>query len=377
MATSPVEETGFMRRALALAERAHGRTAPNPMVGCVIVDARGRIVGEGFHRRAGQPHGEIEALRDAGNKARGATVYVTLEPCNHTGRTGPCTEALIAAKVARVVAAMRDPNPKVAGGGARCLERAGIPVSIGLLGDEARDQNAGFIRHVSDGRPHVTMKAAVSLDGRIAASSGDAWWISGEESRKEAHRMRDRADAILVGAGTVRADDPLLTTRIPGGRDPLRVILDGKLSIPPRAKVVQGGTLIVCTRDASRAAEKKLVARGAEVVRLDGKRGAVDLHALLDELHQREILELLVEGGSQVHAAFLQARLVDRVVLFVAPVLIGAAGVPLFALPGARRMSEAVRLDGVSTHRLGDDTIFTGSPRFSDGKSRRARRKKG
>ncbi len=353
------EDERWMRRALALAARAHGRTAPNPMVGCVLVRG-GRLVGEGYHHRAGLPHAEVEALRDAGAHARGATAYVTLEPCNHTGRTGPCSEALIAAGVARVVAAMRDENPRVAGGGARRLGKARIPVEIGLLGDEARALNAGFLKWAATGRPLVTLKGAVSLDGRIAAASGDARWVTGEAARREAHRMRDRADAVLVGAGTVRADDPQLTTRLPRGRDPLRVVLDGKLTVSPAARMVRAGTLVATTRDAPAAAERRLAARGAEVVRLPGRRGRIDLGALLDELGRRDVLELLVEGGGAVHAGFLAAGLADRVAVFVAPVLIGAAGVPLLALPGAERMADAWRLSAVSTRRLGDDMLVTG-----------------
>jgi len=238
-ATTSSDRT-FMRRALALAARAYGRTAPNPMVGCVLVKG-GRVVGEGYHHKAGMAHAEVEALRNAGSRARGGTAYVTLEPCNHTGRTGPCSEALIAAGVARVVVAMADPNPRVAGGGAARLRKAGIPVEIGLCEAEARQLGAGFVKHVTTGRPLVTLKAALTLDGRLATASGDARWVTGEAARAEVHRMRDRADAILVGAGTVAADDPSLTTRLEGararrGRDPLRVILDGRLRTEPAAR---------------------------------------------------------------------------------------------------------------------------------------------
>ena len=350
-----------MRRALALARRAAGRTAPNPMVGCVIVKG-GRVVAEGFHRKAGTAHAEVAALaKIAPGKARGATVYVTLEPCNHTGRTGPCSEALVAAGVGRVVAAMGDPNPHVAGGGARRLRRAGIPVEIGLCEDEARRLNAGFLKHGRTGRPLVTLKAAVSLDGRIAAGSGDARWVTGEAARREVHRMRDRADAILVGAGTVIADDPSLTTRLPGGRgrDPLRVIVDGKAGIPPTAKVVGPGTLIV-TRGARGARTAALVARGAEVLPMPGPGGRVDLGALLDELGRRGVLELLVEGGARIHGALLAAGLVDRVVVFVAPKIVGAGGVPMVGAPGARTMAEAWTLADVRVRRLGDDVMIEG-----------------
>ncbi len=350
-----------MRRALALAARGLGRTAPNPSVGCVIVGGHGHIVGEGFHRRAGLPHAEVEALAKAGKRACGGTAYVTLEPCDHTGRTGPCTRALIHAGIARVVAAVGDPNPRVRGRGLRRLRAAGVVVETGLFEEEARELNGGFFSWITTGRPRVTLKAAVSLDGRLAASSGDSRWVSGVESRRMAHRLRNQADAVLVGAATVRVDDPELTARIPGGRDPLRVILDGKLRIPPTARVVRSGTLVVTSPTAPRAAETRLCARGAEVLRLPGHQGRVDLPALLDELGRRNVLELLVEGGGVVHAAFLAAGLGDRLVLFIAPLLIGAAGVPLIALPGGARMAEARRLVAVSTRRLGGDIMLTGS----------------
>jgi diaminohydroxyphosphoribosylaminopyrimidine deaminase/5-amino-6-(5-phosphoribosylamino)uracil reductase len=365
--TADDEDGRWMLRALALAARATGRTAPNPMVGCVLA-RRGRLVGEGYHHRAGGPHAEVEALRAAGSAARGSTAYVTLEPCNHTGRTGPCTEEFLAAGVARVVAAMADPNPRVDGHGAERMRAAGVPVEIGLLGDRARSLNAGWLHWLATGRPRVTLKAAVTLDGRIATASGDARWVSGEASRREAHRLRDRSDAVLVGAGTVRADDPALTTRLPGGRgrDALRVILDGKLALPLDRKVLAPGTLVATTKNAPRSREARLAARGVEVVRLRAARGAparVDVGALLDDLGGREVLELLVEGGAEVHGAFLDAGLADRVVLFVAPRIVGDGGVPFVRLPGARgpsRMADTWRLRDVSIRRMGDDMMIVG-----------------
>lgn len=354
-----------MRRALALAARARGRTAPNPMVGAVIV-RRGRVLAEGFHAKAGTAHAEIVALAKLPRGgARGATVYVSLEPCNHHGRTGPCSEALIEAGVARVVAAMEDPNPRVSGGGIARLRAAGVAAEVGLLDTEARRLNAGFVCWITRGRPRVTLKAAVSLDGRMASASGDARWITGEAARREAHRLRDASEAILVGAGTVRADDPQLTTRLPRGRDPLRVILDGRLTTPPTAKVARAGTLIATTSDAPAAAEARLRATGVEILRLPSAApgsSRVDLHALLAELGRRGVLELLVEGGAAVHAAFLDAGLADRVIVFVAPKIIGAAGVPLVALPGATTMAEAWTLADVEVKRLGVDVMIAGRP---------------
>jgi diaminohydroxyphosphoribosylaminopyrimidine deaminase/5-amino-6-(5-phosphoribosylamino)uracil reductase len=286
---------------------------------------------------------------------------VTLEPHNFQGRTPPCTDRLIEAGVARVVVGVLDPNPRVAGGGMRQLARAGVATTVGVLADESRAIVKPYFKWVAEKRPWVTLKAAVTLDGRLAARGGDARWVSGEASRREAHRMRDRADAILVGAGTVRADDPQLTTRLPGrrGRDPQRVILDGRLSIPPAARAVPGA-LVVATRAAPEARVRRLQARGAEVVRLAGRDGRVELGALLDELGQRGLTTLLVEGGGEVHGAFVAAGLADELALFVAPKLVGAGGVPLLGVPGPRKMAEAWRLGAVSTRRLGDDILVVG-----------------
>lgn len=349
-----------MRKALRLALRARGRTSPNPLVGCVIV-RDGRVLATGWHKKAGGDHAEAAALRKLGWRAPRATVYVTLEPHSFHGRTPPCSERLIAAKVARVVVGMKDPNPRVAGNGIKQLRRAGIAVDCGVLEDECRAINRPYLTWTATGRPWVTLKAAVTLDGRLAARGGDARWVSGELSRLEAHRMRDVADAILVGANTVRLDDPALTTRLPTGhgRDPKRVILDGRLTVPPDAKCLPGA-LVVCAKDADAARVRRLERRGAEVLRLPGRRGRVELGALLDELGRREILSLLVEGGGQVHGAFLTAGLADEVALFVAPKLIGAAGVPLLAVDGPAKMADAWRLGAVATRRLGDDILVVG-----------------
>jgi diaminohydroxyphosphoribosylaminopyrimidine deaminase/5-amino-6-(5-phosphoribosylamino)uracil reductase len=348
-----------MRQALRLALRARGRTSPNPLVGCVIVKHR-RVLATGYHKRPGLDHGEAAALRKLDWKAPGATAYVNLEPHNHHGRTPPCTERLIEAGIKRVVIGMRDPNPRVAGSGVARLTQAGIAVDEDVLGDECRAVNRAYLKFVATHRPLVTLKAAITLDGKLAAHDGDARWVSGEASRREAHRMRDESDAILVGANTVAHDDPQLTTRLPGrkSRDPLRVILDGKLSISPRAKVLPA--LIVTTRDAPASRVKALEARGAEVVRLRGKRGRVALGALLDELGRRDICTLLVEGGGQVHGQFLRAGLADRVALFIAPKLYGQDGIPLIAVDGARKMADAWRLERLLARPLGDDILVVG-----------------
>jgi len=349
-----------MRQAVRLGLRARGRTSPNPLVGCVIV-RDGRVLATGWHKRAGEDHAEAAALRKLGWRAPRATVYVTLEPHGFHGRTPPCTERLIEAKVARVVVGMKDPNPRVHGAGLKQLARAGIIVDAGVLGAECAAINRPYLKFVAEKRPWVTLKAAVTLDGRLAARGGDAKWVSGELSRLEAHRMRDTVDAILVGANTVRLDDPALTTRLPSGRghDPKRVILDGRLTVPPEARALPGA-LVVCTEDADPARERRLAKRGAEILRLRGKHGRVDLKALVRELGRREIVSLLVEGGGQVHGGFLAAGLADEVALFVAPKLIGAGGVPFIGVDGPKRMAEAWRLGAVSTRRLGDDILVVG-----------------
>jgi diaminohydroxyphosphoribosylaminopyrimidine deaminase/5-amino-6-(5-phosphoribosylamino)uracil reductase len=358
----------YMREALALARRAMGKTQPNPMVGCVIVK-RGRVIARGYHHRAGLAHAEVDALQKlAPGAARGATVYVTLEPCNHEGRTGPCAEALIAAGVARVVVGMRDPNPHVRGGGAERLRRAGIAVEVGVLEAECRALNRAWSVWIASGRPFVTLKAAITLDGRIAARGGDSRWVSSEESRREAHRLRASHDAILVGAGTVAADDPQLTTRLDDERqakNPQRVILDGKLSIDPARRAV-AGAWIVTTRAAVRGAPAEaLQARGAELIALDGK-GRLPMGAVLDVLGARGIQSLLVEGGGEIHGQLLAEGLVDEVVLFVAPKLIGSGGVPLLgSFAGPTKMAEAIALDDVRVERLGDDVCIRGRPRRS------------
>ncbi len=349
-----------MRQAIRLAMRARGRTSPNPLVGCVIV-RDGRLLATGWHKKAGTDHGEAAALRKLGWRAPRATCYVTLEPHSFHGRTPPCTDRLIAAGVERVVVGMKDPNPRVAGTGLKQLKKAGIEVVCGVLEEECRAINRPYLKWTAQKRPWVTLKAAVTLDGRLAARGGDARWVSGELSRLEAHRMRNMSDAILVGANTVRLDDPALTTRLPSqnGHDPKRVILDGRLTVPPDARALPGA-LVVCTRDADAARERRLTKRGAEVLRLPGRRDRVELGALLDELGRRELLTLLVEGGGQVHGAFLAAGLADDVALFMAPKLIGAGGVPLIGVDGPSQMAEAWRLGAVSTRRLGDDILVVG-----------------
>jgi diaminohydroxyphosphoribosylaminopyrimidine deaminase/5-amino-6-(5-phosphoribosylamino)uracil reductase len=351
-----------MRRALALAERARGLTSPNPMVGAVVV-AGGEIAGEGWHRRAGEPHAEIEALRAAGPRARGATLYVTLEPCAHQGRTPPCVPAIVAAGVARVVAAVRDPNP-AAGGGAARLAAAGVEVEVGLLEEDARRLNRVFLTAMREGRPHVTLKAAATLDGKIADLHGASRWVTGEAARARSHRLRAEADAVLVGIGTALADDPALTVRLaePWPREPWRVVLDAEARLGPDARLIRAGTpgraLVATGVGADPGRVARLEAAGATVVRCPARDGRVDPVAVLAALWAREVRGVLVEGGAETHAAFLDAGLVDHVALFLAPLLLGGrTAPPVIGGPG-RELKHAVRLGRLEVERLGDDVLL-------------------
>lgn len=356
-----------MRRALALARR--GYTAPNPMVGAVLVK-EGRIVGEGYHRRAGLPHAEVEALRRAGENARGATLYVTLEPCSHWGRTPPCADALIEAGVRCVYAAMQDPNPQVAGRGFQKLRSAGVEVHVGVLEQQARQLNEIFIKYHTTGMPFVTAKAAMSLDGKIATHAGDSKWISDEPARRLVHRLRAQHDAIMVGIGTVLKDNPLLTVRLPGLKQPLRrlrVISDSRLLCPNDAQVLnveEAPTLIATTPAAPADRVQSLRERGVEVEVLPADaEGHVDLRALMQRLAQRGVTGVLCEGGGTLIAGLLASGLVDKVVFFYAPVLIGGREAPT-AVEGAgyALVSNSLRLNGVHWRRVGRDMMVQGYP---------------
>ena len=356
----PEDET-YMREALALAARGAGTTSPNPMVGAVVV-ADGRVVGRGYHQKPGGPHAEIFALRDAGALARGATLYTTLEPCAHTGRTGPCTEAIAAAGIRRVVTAMADPDSQVRGAGLARLREAGIATAVGAGEAAARRLNEAYIKHRTTGLPFVTAKWAMTLDGRIATRTGDSRWISNEASRAHAHRIRAVSDAVLVGVGTVLRDDPALTARtgdVPPGPG-RRVVLDSRLRTPPGARVLarDGIPVIVATTRASSAeARRALSERGVEVLFCDGADERVDLARLLRELAARGVLSLLVEGGAAVHAAFMEAGLVDKVLAYVAPVLVGGGPGPA-AGAGVAAMADAQRLRVAEVHRFGGDVLI-------------------
>lgn len=353
-----------MDRALALAERAAGRTSPNPMVGAVVV-RDGRVVGEGYHAAAGQPHAEVVALRQAGEAARGATLYVTLEPCCHYGRTPPCTREVIGAGVTRVVAAMLDPNPRVAGRGVEELRRAGVEVRVGCREEEARRLNEAFCKYITTGVPFVTYKAALSLDGKVATAGGDSRWISGEESRGLVHRLRDRYDAVMVGVGTVLADDPLLTCRLEGGRDPVRVVVDSRGRLPLNARLLHSGsrarTLVTTTAampGETRAALEAIP--GVEVMEVASSGGRVDPEALLRALGEREITSVLLEGGPTLAASMLAGGWVDKIMFFLAPLLVGGARAPSpLGGEGVARLGDARRLRDVRVERVGEDILVT------------------
>jgi diaminohydroxyphosphoribosylaminopyrimidine deaminase/5-amino-6-(5-phosphoribosylamino)uracil reductase len=327
----------FMARALRLAELGLYTTTPNPRVGCLIVKD-GVLVGEGWHRSAGAPHAEINALQAAGGAARGATVYVSLEPCCHHGRTPPCAQALIAAGVSRVVAAMQDPNPQVAGRGLALLQAAGIACECGLLEAAARELNVGFVSRMTRGRPWVRVKIAASLDGRTALENGASQWITAPAARRDSQRWRARACAILSGIGTVRADDPQFNVReVETPRQPIKVVVDSRLELPLQARLLTGGVLLACAGDAGEIAlelrASALRERGAEILRLPAADGKVDLAALLAELGRRGINEVHVEAGSRLNGALLSAGLVDELLLYLAPCLIGSSARGLFELP--------------------------------------------
>ncbi len=347
-----------MARALRLARRAIGRTRPNPMVGCVLVRG-GQIVGEGYTQPAGQAHAEVMALRAAGDKAKGATAYVSLEPCSHFGRTPPCADALIEAGIARVVAAMQDPNPRVAGQGIARLRAAGIETDCGLLEQPARDLNEVFVKHITTGLPFVLLKCAMSLDGKIAARTGDSKWITGERARREVHRLRSRYTAILVGIGTVLQDDPQLTARYPGGQDPVRILVDGLAETPPTARALPA--LVAVSDDAPEERIVRLRQAGAEVLRLPGTGRKVDLRALMALLGKREIDSVLIEGGGSIAAGALEAGIVDKVLFFYAPRIIGGAeAITAVEGTGVASPNEAVRLERITVRRFGEDIAIQG-----------------
>lgn len=348
-----------MVRAIALTQRGRCTSTPNPSVGCVIAKD-GRVVGEGWHARAGEPHAEVHALLAAGAAAEGSTVYVSLEPCAHHGRTGPCAEALIAAKVARVVAAIEDPSPQVSGRGAAKLREAGVRVDVGLLEDEAREAHLGFLTRVTKGRPWMRIKAASSLDGRIALANGESRWITSEAARRDVHELRARSCAMLTGIGTVLRDDPELTVRhIECKRQPRRVVIDSHLDTPLSAKILQGEAPIIFTVSDDAAKRDALIAKGAEVIRAPNEGAKTDLGAIARLLAEHGFNEVTVETGGKLMGSLLRAGVVDELVIYYAPVLLGDKAQPLFVLPEWTRLDEAMRPHIVDVRAIDRDIRVT------------------
>lgn len=355
-----------MRRALELAGKAAGRTSPNPMVGAVIVK-NGRLIAEGYHKKAGRPHGEIEALRKAGKRASGAQMFVNLEPCCHQGRTPPCTQALIESGIKEVFVGMRDPNPLVAGKGIRRLKQAGIPVHTGLLKQECQHLNEVFVKYIQTGMPFVTLKSALSLDGKIATSTGESQWITGPEARQRVHRMRDQVDAILVGAGTVLKDNPRLTTRLKKGkgRNPARVILDAGAEIPLRARVFNHAdrdrVVYITTSKASVARVNRLISRGVTTHVFSSNNGHISLKKLTKLLGKMEIASVVLEGGGGINASALKSGIVDKVMLFLAPTIIGGESAPgVVGGPGIKNLKQALNIKNVTVTPVGADLMIEG-----------------
>ncbi len=354
--TEPGDEA-FMARALALAVKGINTTHPNPRVGCVVVNG-GAVAGEGWHRFAGGEHAEIIALEQAGKRAKGATVYLTLEPCTHHGKTPPCVPALIKAGIRRAVIAMQDPNPLVNHAGIAALQQAGIAVTVGVGEAPARRLNRGFCQRMVHGRPWVTLKMAVSLDGKTAMASGESQWITCEAARRDAHKLRAASSAILTGVGTVLRDDPRMTARLEGvERQPLRVILDSNLSTPPRAKILQppGSALIITAAGNDQDAELMGGADSVEVIPCREHAGQIDLRRVMAELAAREINEVLLEAGPRLGGGMLKQHLVDRLIIYMAPDLLGNDARGMFAIPGLETMAQRHRLAFRDARRVGRD----------------------
>lgn len=361
------EDLKYMKRALTLARKGIGKTAPNPAVGCIIVK-NGEVIGEGWHRKAGGPHAEIHALEMAGDAARGADVYVTLEPCCHTGKTPPCSDALIKAGVQRVVVGMTDPNPQVSGGGLAALQQAGIETTCGVLEDACRAINLPFIKHVTTGIPYVTYKCAMTMDGNIATITGESRWISCEESRKYVHRMRSCMDAVMVGVDTVIADNPQLTVRHVRGKDPLRVIVDTRLRTPESVTVLSGqlsSKTIIATCESNPRVHLRYLKQGATIVVCEADEGRVSTKDLLQKLGAMGVQSILLEGGSRLAGSMLENNLIDELVFFVAPKLIGSSGFAPFTLSTMTDMEQAVRLVFTDVSRSGTDLMIHARPEGS------------
>ncbi len=361
-----IDDKFFMKMAIALAVKGRGFVSPNPMVGAVIVK-NGKVVGKGYHKAAGKAHAEINAINDAQALAGDATLYVTLEPCNHTGRTSPCTVKIVEAGIKRVVIAMNDPNPDVTGGGADYIKNHGIDVTSGVCEDEAKRLNESYIKYVTTKRPFVIIKCAATLDGRIATKTGNSRWVSGDESRMHAHKLRHSVDAIMVGINTVKQDDPSLTVRLNdmNGLDPARIILDTNLTISEEAKVLRlnssSDTIIITGSSVSEDKKNAVEALGAKVMQSPVKDGMIDLDKLMDRLGDLGITSLLIEGGGSVIASAFKAGIVDKVIFFYAPKILGGDdGMPICKGPGPALMDECIPVKDIRVRRFGNDVMIEG-----------------
>ncbi len=360
------KDTRLMRLCLGLACRGEGQTSPNPLVGAVITRA-GRIVGKGYHQRVGEPHAEIEAIKDAGKTTSGAEMWINLEPCDHRGRTGPCTEAIINSGIKRVILGMEDPNPRVKGKGIAKLRKNGIEVKVGLLEDECRRLNEGYAKFICTRTPWVILKVAASLDGKTATRAGQSRWISGEKALSYVHRLRNKMDGILVGVDTIIKDDPLLTTRLHGkkGRDPVRIVVDSKLRVPLTSRVLnlqsEAITIVATTDRALPRKHRKLEQMGAKVLVITQDNGRVDLPSLMKEIGALNITSLLIEGGSTINASALSSGIVDKVICFYAPRIIGGKQSPgMVGGNGVETLEQAVSLEDLRVRRLGEDVLIEG-----------------
>jgi diaminohydroxyphosphoribosylaminopyrimidine deaminase/5-amino-6-(5-phosphoribosylamino)uracil reductase len=355
------DDERWMKQVLRLAEKGWGRTSPNPLVGAVLVK-NGNVVGKGYHAKAGEAHAEIMALQQAKEEARGAVLYLNLEPCTHYGKTPPCVHQVIQSKVKRVVIGMEDPNPLVNGKGVEILRRAGLKVDVGILKKECQRLNEAFSKFILKKEPFVILKAAATLDGKIATRNGDSKWISGEASRHLVHRWRDRVDGVLVGIGTVLKDDPMLTARIRKGRDPYRIVLDSRLKIPEKAKVIRTSpskTIIASTEKAPKGKIEKLEQRGVQILLLDSKQGKINLKSCLSKLGEMGMMSLMVEGGSQVNGSFLDQGLIDKFFLFLSPKIMGdPQALGIFGGKGVSRVQESTVLKEIMTRKIGEDIFI-------------------
>jgi diaminohydroxyphosphoribosylaminopyrimidine deaminase/5-amino-6-(5-phosphoribosylamino)uracil reductase len=358
-----MDDEQWMKRVLRLAEKGKGRTSPNPMVGAILVKGD-KLVGEGYHVKAGEAHAEVVALQRAREKARGAILYLNLEPCTHYGKTPPCAPQVIQAGVKRVIIGMEDPNPLVKGKGVEILKRAGVDVEVGILEKECRRLNEAFCKYILKKEPFVILKAATTLDGKIATRNGDSKWISGEASRRFVHKLRNQVDGVLVGIGTVLKDDPLLTARIRGGRDPYRIILDSRLKISEEARVIgtsPSRAIIVTTELAPRDKIERLEKRGVQILIFGSKEERINLRSCLSKLGEMGMMNLMVEGGSEVNGSFLDEGLIDKVLLFLSPKLIGDhQALGIFGGRGVSNLQEAIALKEMKTRRIGEDMLLEG-----------------